>query len=99
MVEIAEAWGVEPVDALLRLLEEEDASVGYIGHGMSPENVEMVLRHPLVMIGSDGYAHGPGRARPRRRGRTRARTAPFPACSATTAASAGSSTCPRPCAR
>jgi len=59
MVEIATAWGVEPVDALLRLLEEEDASVGYIGHGMSPENVEMVLRHPLVMIGSDGSAMAP----------------------------------------
>jgi N-acyl-D-amino-acid deacylase len=47
------------VDALLRLLEEEDASVGYIGHGMSPENVEMVLRHPLVMIGSDGSTMAP----------------------------------------
>ena len=59
MVEIANGWGVEPVDALLRLLEEEDASVGYIGHGMSPENVEMVLRHPLVMIGSDGSTMAP----------------------------------------
>ena len=59
MVEIAAGWGVEPIDALLRLLEEEDASVGYIGHGMSPENVEMVLRHPLVMIGSDGYTMAP----------------------------------------
>ena len=59
MVEIAAGWGVEPVDAILRLLEEEDASVGYIGHGMSPENVEMVLRHPLVMIGSDGSTMAP----------------------------------------
>jgi N-acyl-D-amino-acid deacylase len=59
LVEIAKGWGGEPVDALLRLLEEEDASVGYIGHGMSPENVEMVLRHPLVMIGSDGSSMAP----------------------------------------
>ena len=37
--------------------------VCYIGHGMSPENVELVLRHPLVMIGSDGSAMAPeGRA-------------------------------------
>ncbi len=59
MVEIAAGWRIEPVDAILRLLEEEDASVGFIGHGMSPENVEMVLRHPLVMIGSDGSSMAP----------------------------------------
>jgi N-acyl-D-amino-acid deacylase len=54
---------VEPVDAALRLLEEEKMSVGYIGHGMSPENVEMVLAHPLVMVSSDGYSMAPtGRA-------------------------------------
>jgi N-acyl-D-aspartate/D-glutamate deacylase len=63
MLEIAEEWGLEPVDALLRLLEEEDGSVGYIGHGLSPENVELILSHPLVMIGSDGSSMAPvGRA-------------------------------------
>ena len=61
--EIATGWNTEPVEALLRLLEEEEASVGFIGHGMSAENVEMVLSHPLVMIGSDGSAMAPvGRA-------------------------------------
>ena len=30
-----------------------------IGHGMSQENVEMVLSHPLVMIGSDGASIAP----------------------------------------
>lgn len=59
MIEIASGWGIEPVDAILRLLAEEDASVGFVGHGMSPENVEMVLRHPLVMMGSDGYTMAP----------------------------------------
>jgi len=48
MVEIAAGWGIEPVDAILRLLEEEDASVGFIGQ-----------RHPLVMVGSDGYSMAP----------------------------------------
>jgi N-acyl-D-amino-acid deacylase len=63
MLEIAELWKLEPIDALLRLIEEEGGSVGYIGHGMSPENVELVLGHPLVMIGSDGYSMAPeGRA-------------------------------------
>jgi N-acyl-D-amino-acid deacylase len=57
--EIGEIWGIEPVDAMLRLLEEEEASVSFIGHGMSEENVERVLSHPLVMIGSDGWSMAP----------------------------------------
>jgi N-acyl-D-amino-acid deacylase len=57
--EIGVAWGLEPVDAALRLLMEEEGSVSMIGHGMSPENVEMVLSHPLVMIGSDGASIAP----------------------------------------
>ena len=63
VVEIARAWSVEPVDAVLRLIEEEAGSVQIIGHGMSPENVERVLGHPLVMVGSDGSSMAPvGRA-------------------------------------
>jgi N-acyl-D-aspartate/D-glutamate deacylase len=44
---------------MLRLLEEEEASVSFIGHGMSEENVERVLSHPLVMVGSDGWSMAP----------------------------------------
>lgn len=59
LVEIGEMWKVEPVDALLRMLEEEETAVDFVGHGMKPENVEMVLSHPMVMIGSDGYSMAP----------------------------------------
>jgi len=59
LAEIGAAWDLNPVDALLRLLEEEEGSVSFIGHGMSPGNVEMVLAHPLVMIGSDGSSMAP----------------------------------------
>ncbi len=59
LVEIGEMWKVKPVDALLRLLVEEETEVGFIGHGMQSENVEMVLSHPLVMIGSDGSSIAP----------------------------------------
>ena len=59
LVEIGEMWNVKPVDALLRLLEEEETVVDFVGHGMKPENVEMVLSHPLVMIGSDGFSMAP----------------------------------------
>jgi N-acyl-D-amino-acid deacylase len=63
IVEIAKRWNMEPLDAVLRLIEEEEGSVSIIGHGMSPANVEKVLGHPLVMIGSDGSSMAPvGRA-------------------------------------
>jgi N-acyl-D-aspartate/D-glutamate deacylase len=58
MATIADDWGLEPIDALLRLFEEE-GSVGFIGHGMSQENVDLVLSHPLVMVGSDGSSMAP----------------------------------------
>jgi len=59
LVEIATGWRLDPVDACLRLLEEEETAVSFIGHAMSPDNVEGVLRHPLVMIGSDGSSMAP----------------------------------------
>jgi N-acyl-D-amino-acid deacylase len=63
IAEIAREWDSEPVDAVLRLIEEEEGSVSIIGHGMSPENVELVLKSPLVMVGSDGSSMAPvGRA-------------------------------------
>lgn len=57
--EIANFWKMEPVDAALRLLEEEESDVSIVGHGMSPENVQMVLAHPIVMMGSDGLTMAP----------------------------------------
>ena len=59
LLTIAKGWGVEPVDALLRLLDEENGSVPFIGHAMSEGNVAELLRHPLVMIGSDGRSMAP----------------------------------------
>jgi N-acyl-D-amino-acid deacylase len=59
LVAIANGWGLDPVDAYLRLLAEEDTAASFIGHAMSPENVERVLRHPLVMIGSHGSSMAP----------------------------------------
>ena len=63
MSDIAAAWGLKPVEAVLRLIEEEEGSVSIIGHGMRADNVERVLGHPLVMLGSDGSSMAPvGRA-------------------------------------
>ncbi|MFM1872082.1 MAG: hypothetical protein RL398_1504 [Planctomycetota bacterium] len=59
ITEIAAMWGVEPADAFLRLLEENAADVGFIGHGIAAEGVNRVLAHPLVMVGSDGRTMAP----------------------------------------
>ena len=50
---------MEPADAVLRLLVEEEADVSYVGHAMSAENVERVLQSPFVMVGSDGKSIAP----------------------------------------
>ncbi len=59
LVQIAEMWNVDPAEATLRLLEAAKADVGYVGHGMSEENVERVLALPWVMISSDGRSMAP----------------------------------------
>ncbi|HEY7513304.1 MAG TPA: amidohydrolase family protein, partial [Vicinamibacteria bacterium] len=63
MAAVAEEWKLDPADALLRLVAEEEANVSYVGHAMSAANVELVLGSPHVMVGSDGYSMSPtGRA-------------------------------------
>lgn len=57
--EISSLWNLEPVDTLLKLVEEEETRVSFIGFGMSQKNVDLVLSNPLVMIGSDGYSMAP----------------------------------------
>lgn len=49
----------DPYEFLCDLLIEEGGDVSHIGFGMSDENTELVLRHPLVMMGSDGSALAP----------------------------------------
>lgn len=51
--EIAKIWGITEVDAAVRLLIEEELQVREADFGMCEEDVRTVMRHPLVMIGSD----------------------------------------------
>jgi N-acyl-D-amino-acid deacylase len=63
LAQVAADWKVDPAEALLRIVDEEQGDVSYVGHGMSPDNVERVIAHPLVMVGSDGVVMAPvGRA-------------------------------------
>lgn len=56
VADIAERWGVPPVDALFRLLVEEQARAAMVHFTLSEEDVETVMRQPYVMVGSDATA-------------------------------------------
>jgi N-acyl-D-amino-acid deacylase len=49
----------DPYEFACDLLIEERGDVSIIGFGMSEENTELVLKHPLVMLCSDGSALAP----------------------------------------
>ena len=54
LAQVGEQRKIEPVDALLDLLVEEDARAGMLHFIMLDADVEHVMKHPLSMIGSDG---------------------------------------------
>ncbi|HEU4565050.1 MAG TPA: D-aminoacylase [Gemmatimonadaceae bacterium] len=65
MDEWARAAGADPYDAAVALLERSRADVGMVGFGMSEENLERILAHPLGMACTDGGSFavdGPTRA-------------------------------------
>jgi N-acyl-D-amino-acid deacylase len=57
--DLAKERGSEPYALVLTLLEENRGGVGTIGFGMSEENVEELLAHPLAMVCSDGSSYAP----------------------------------------
>ena len=56
--QIADARGVDPVTAVFDLLLG-GKYVGQVRFGMCEEDVKEIMRHPLVMIGSDGSCLAP----------------------------------------
>ncbi|HSG49640.1 MAG TPA: D-aminoacylase [Longimicrobiales bacterium] len=56
---LARERGVDPYALTLDLMRENRGSVGMIGFGMSEENTEAILAHPLGMVCSDGGAYAP----------------------------------------
>lgn len=69
--EVAGRLGVEPEEAILWLLDEEELGVSIVHFTLSEADVELVMSHPLTMIGSDGNAvpvtgpHVTGKPHPR----------------------------------
>ena len=54
--ELARERGVEPYELLLRVTREDRGRAGMVGFGMSEENTELILSHPLGMVCSDAGA-------------------------------------------
>ena len=52
MARIAEEMGCTPAEAALRLYEKGDA--GCVCHFMVDADVDLIARHPLISVGSDG---------------------------------------------
>lgn len=67
---IAESLGVDPVEAVIKLLKDDELATGMISFGMREDDVRKVISHPLVAIGSDGSVgkFGEGKPHPRRYG-------------------------------
>ena len=57
---VADELNLEPVDAALTLMDLDDARLGVIFFYRTEEDMKAFLRHPLGMMGSDGYALTPG---------------------------------------
>ena len=49
----------DPYEFMCDLIIDEESNVSHIGFGMNEETTEMVLKHPLVMLGSDGSSLAP----------------------------------------
>lgn len=56
---LAAERGEEPFALLVRLMLEDEGESGMVGFGMSEENVERMLAHPLSIVCSDGGARAP----------------------------------------
>lgn len=60
ITDIANAMGVEPFEALVRVLREEQLKATMVVHFMHEDDVHTALAHPLTAIGSDGLPPGTG---------------------------------------
>lgn len=57
--QVGQELGITPFEAMIRLLRENRGMVRDLRYSMCEENVEMILKHPRCVVGSDGiYAKG-----------------------------------------
>jgi N-acyl-D-amino-acid deacylase len=68
ITQIAERLGLDPVEATIRLLLDDELSTQMILFGMREEDVDKVISHPLVAVGSDESVEKYGVRKPHPRG-------------------------------
>lgn len=54
LTDLAARDGVDPADAALDVLETHRVQVSIVNHAMADDDVDAVLRHPMVSVASDG---------------------------------------------
>ena len=56
---IAEKMNKKPVDVVIHLLGDDDGEVSMVSFAMSEDDICNFMKHPLIMIGSDGNSLSP----------------------------------------
>jgi N-acyl-D-amino-acid deacylase len=59
LMDVADALGVHPAEAVLMLVETDEARTAAFFHGMNEANMKRVLAQPWVMLGSDASLRAP----------------------------------------
>ena len=59
LAEIAGDWGIEPLDAALRLIREQPEDTAAISFNMSEDDIERFMTRPWVVTSSDGSTGHP----------------------------------------
>ena len=59
VAQLAEERGQDPLDVVFDLIVVSEGQASAVWFDQSEENVVKIMRHPLVAVGSDGYAMAP----------------------------------------
>ncbi|MDB5705288.1 MAG: amidohydrolase [Sphingomonas bacterium] len=57
--EIAAEWGIDPVDAALRIITESADGSAVVSFNMAENDIKLLMRQPWIVTGSDGSAGHP----------------------------------------
>lgn len=59
IADVAEAEGKDPLEAAFDLITISEGQVSCVWFGQLEENVQILMRHPMVVVGSDGSSLSP----------------------------------------
>lgn len=60
LAQLAAEWNIQPVEAIFRLLKENDGQVNCLLHFMTDTDVETIFQSPLVSVCTDSLLFGEG---------------------------------------